>query len=292
VVRPLRGERRDASGLGIPVLGIPDLSARRGRLLRSHGGDARPGQHPREDPGPAEHRGEGDHLEEREVDRGGDEQPRSGEQEHEDESGRDREAAVQAVHQHGRRDQQGGETEHHHAGDLVVQVLVAVQGHAAHEREVDPDHGEAQESDRRGSPSTRSGSESAQFATHPHGVDDDEHAADLERVVEQGARHVVERPELAEVQVPPQRIGRGEDRRQDAAHQHDQDQSGQLHGGEGAHPACQAARYREHLSGKGKGGRAGNGWSDRDAHFRALSLGADRKSPGAARPSASVGLLG
>jgi hypothetical protein len=109
----------------------------------------------REHAGPPEHRGERDHLEQREIDRRGDEEPCAREQEHEDEGGRDRQAPVQTVQQYGRGDEQCGEAEDHHAGDLVVQVLVGVEGNAAHEREVHADHGEADQGDGRGSPAAR-----------------------------------------------------------------------------------------------------------------------------------------
>ncbi|MDF2992398.1 MAG: hypothetical protein K0S37_2912 [Microbacterium sp.] len=292
-----QGERADeAHGQGATRAARRHVrrGARRRRLGRRHldrtGGGA--GNGVREDPRPPEHGGEGDHLEEREVDGGCHEEPGPREEEDEDQDRRHRETAAQAVQQHGRGDQQRREAEDHHARDLVVQILVAVEGNAAHERQVDPDHGEAQESDRRCSPSSGPAAQAAQIATYADRIDDDEHPAELESAVEQGTRDIVECSELAEVQLPPERIGRGHDRREDATDEHDQDQRGQVHRRQGVRASCQSAHGGDDSSRRreGEGGR--NGLADRDAHFGVLSLGTDRKPPSTARPSAPVGLIG
>ena len=266
----------------------------RGRDLgRDGGGPRSPREGEGEDAGPPEHRGEGDHLEQGEIDGGGDEQPRAGEQEDEDEDGRHGEVSAQAVQQDRRRDQQGREAQHHHARDLVVQVLVRVQGNASDEGEVHADHGEAELRHGRRSPPARASSQSAQIAPHPDGVDDDEDAADLERGVEERARDVAERPELAEVQLPPQRVGGGEDRGEDPPDEDDQDERRQLHGRHGARAPHESAGDGHQLA-RGREGRGGrNGVADRDAHCRVCFPWGRTASPPAPRdprpPSAYSG---
>jgi len=268
---------------------------RGGRSRRAHGGGGRSGgagEGEREDPRPAEHGGEGDDLEEGEVDGRRDEQPGAGEQEDEDEGGGQTEATRQTVQQDRRGDEQRSEAEHHHPGDLVVQVFVGVEGDAADEGQVHADDGEAEPGDRGGTPTARPSAQATQVAAHAHGVDGHEHAPDLERRVEQGPRDIVEGPELAEVQLPPERVGRGDDRRQNPAHEHDQDQGGQVHRRQRVRASRQSLRGGDRVPRGRERGGGGNGSADRDAHCGLLSLGADRKSPSIARPSAPVGLIG
>jgi hypothetical protein len=209
---------------------------------------------------PREHRAEGDDLEEREVDGGRDEEPRPGEEEHEDERRGDHETLRQTVKQEGGREQEGRETQHHHSGDFVVQVFVGVQRNAAHERQI---HADDRQEECRGGGCTATASpasEPAQVTTNPHGVDDHERSADLERRVEERGREVAERAELAEVQLPPQRVARREDGCQDAADQDDEHETGQVHRGDVVETAGEAPRER------GKVGRR-DGGADRNAHF-------------------------
>lgn len=227
----------------------------RGEGARSRSGHA-VGEHAR----PREHGAEGDDFEQREVDRGRDEQPRAGEEEHEDERRGDHQALGQAVQQEGRREEERRETEDHHSGDLVVQVFVGVERHAAHERKVHADHRQEEGCGGRSTAPARAAAETAQVAPHPDGVDHDERPTDLEGRVEERGRQVAERPELTEVQLPPEWVARGEDGCQDPAHQHDEHEPGEVHSGD----VVEAAREAPCECGKGN---RRDGGADRNAHF-------------------------
>ncbi len=250
------GGRDGRRGGGRDRVDAIGLRARGGRA----GARAGTGEAVGEDAGPREHRAERDDLEEREVDRGRDEEPGAGEQEDEHGGRRDHEALRQAVQQERRGQKERRETEDHHPGDLVMEVLVGVERNAPHEGEIDADHREEEGGRRRRAPTPGAAPESPQIAAHAHGENDDERAADLERGVEERGRQVAERAELAEVQLPPQRVARGQDRGQDAADQHDEHGAGEVHRGDLVEATGEAPRKM----GEG-GGR--DGGTDRNAHF-------------------------
>jgi hypothetical protein len=221
--------RRDGSSVGsIPRADRGGLVGRRGRgeLRRADR------QAVREDAGPREHRPEGDDLEQGEVDRLGDEEPGAGEEEHEDHRRRHDQAARHPVHHHGRGEQQPGEAEHHARGDVVVQRLVDVERHASHEGEVHADRGEEHLRDDARATARRHAAEATQVEPHAVRVHRDDRSREHQPAVEQRARHVAERAELAEVQVPPQVVGRGRDRQQDAPAERDARRDGEAHRGE------------------------------------------------------------
>lgn len=219
-----------------------------------------PGQAVREDPGPREHRAEGDDLEQGQVDRRGHEQPRAGEEEHEHQRGGERETLGQPVEKERGGQQERRETEDHHSGDLVVQVFVGVERNAPDEGQIHADHGEEECGGGGGAAASCAPPETPQITPHAHRVDHDERPADFERGVEECRREVVEGAELAEVELPPRRVARGEDRGEDAADEHDEDEPGEVHGGDRVDAPGETPR-----DGGQDGG--GDGGTDRNAHF-------------------------
>ncbi|WP_240742767.1 MULTISPECIES: hypothetical protein [Microbacterium] len=182
-----------------------------------------------EDARPGEHRAEGDHFEQSEVDGAVDEQPSTGEQASEDGEGRQQQAPRHPVQEHRRREQERGEAQDHSRSDIVVDGLVDVEGNASHQRQIDADRGEEHLGGPARAPAADEGAQADEIAAYPVRVDRHEGAADHEGAVEEGAGGVVEGAQLAEVQVPPQRIGRRQHRQQDAADEHDEHPEGQLH---------------------------------------------------------------
>jgi hypothetical protein len=126
------------------------------------------------------------------------------------------------VQQHRRGEEERGEAQHHAGGDVVVQRLVDVEGHAADEGEVDPDRAEEELREPGGTAPRTGAAVTAQVAADAVGVDDDEESGDDQRAVEQRTRRVAERAQPAEVQVPPQRVGRRHDGGEDASAENDE----------------------------------------------------------------------
>jgi len=206
--------------------------------LRGHGEGAE------EDARPREHGSEGDDLEQGEVDVTGDEDPGAGEEDDEDGDRRQEQPTRHAVHHDRAHQQQGGEAEHHARSDPVVHESVGVERDATDEGEVHADRGEADAGGAGGSAADTGAPEAAQFTRGGAAEDHDGASAHDERAVEEGGRAVLERAELAEVQTPPLRVGRGGDGDADADDQDEQHQDREAHGA-GAEETC---RPRPHAS--------------------------------------------
>ncbi len=179
---------------------------------------------------PREHRAEGDHLEEGEVDGGRYEQPSAREEVEEHGAGGHHETSRHPVHQPRRGQQERAEGEHHRGSDVIVHELVAVQRHHPDQRQVHTDAGEQDASGDGGAATDQVRLQPPQFAAGGAGECRDHGARRDEGAVEHGARRGVERAEPAEVQVPPERIRRrrcrhGDPTGQDEERQHRQPQS-------------------------------------------------------------------
>jgi len=127
------------------------------------------------------------------------------------------------VKQDRRRQQQRGEAEHHGARDVVVQGLVDVERDASDQREVHTHDRQADLRDERRTAADVDAADAPEVAPHAVGVQGHSDPRDDQRAVEEAPRRVAVRAELAEVELPPQRLGRREDRQQDAA---DEDHEG------------------------------------------------------------------
>jgi hypothetical protein len=188
------------------------------------------------------------------------------------------------VQEQRRGQQQSGESEDHGRGDMIVHGLVHVEGHAPDQGEIHADGGEEGLRGIAGTAASDAPPQAGEVAADAAREDGDERAGHHERAVEERPRGVVEGSQAAEVQVPPQRIGRGQDRQQDAADEYDKHPQRELHRGH----ACQdgTGRYNKH--------RSGNGYDD--AHSRVSPPRTDgastyRRAPHApvARRSANAG---
>lgn len=98
--------------------------------------------------------------------------------------------------------------------------LVDVEGNAADEPEAHTDDAQAE---------LRGGGRAAahvdalnapKVSAHAASEEGHDHTGEHEGAVEERTRGVMERAQAAEVQLPPQRVARGEDRGEDAAAQH------------------------------------------------------------------------
>jgi hypothetical protein len=169
---------------------------------------------------PAEDQAEVDHLEEREVDDAGEEQPHR----HHQHDARDGRGAPERAHhvasQHEHRHDDDEERYDDAESRAFVQELIDVDRHH-------PDAGEKRsgrehraEEDARRAPPTKGG-EHQQFAPQEHDREHHPGAGDDERRVEGNPREVVERAQRAEVVHPPRAVGGGERGRHDTADQHD-----------------------------------------------------------------------
>lgn len=78
------------------------------------------------------------------------------------------------MQQERRGEQERRETEDHHPGDLVVQVLVGVERDASDEGEIHTDHGEEERRGRRRPAAPRASAEPAEIPSDADGVDDDQ----------------------------------------------------------------------------------------------------------------------
>ncbi len=169
---------------------------------------------------------------------------------------------------------------------LSCRSLLVLSGMHPTRGQIHADHGEEECRGGGSAAPSRASSEATEITPHARGVDDDERTADLERGVEECRREVVEGAELAEVELPPRRIARGEDRREDAADQHDEHEPGEVHGGDGVEAAHETPR-------EGGEGGGGDGGTDRNAHlghFRRGRVGCPPTPRDPQPPSAHSGL--
>lgn len=206
---------------------------------------------------PREHRAEGDHLEEGEVDRGRHEQPSAREEVDENRAGGHHKTTRHAVHEPRRGQQERAEGEHHTGGDVIVHQLVAVQRDHPDQRQVHADAGEQDASGDGGAAPDQMGFQPAQFSPGGSGEHRDHAARRDESAVEDGARAVVERAEPAEVQVPPERIGRRRGRHRDPAGQDEERQYRQPH-------RARALQRTDGAPGSPRRGRRGDGHGKAD----------------------------
>lgn len=180
----------------------------------------RHGEGAHEDARPAEHGGEGHGLERRGVDDAAREQRARDREVAEHPDRRAAHAAVQAA-EHPRGGQQhAAEAGHHAVRHDVVHELVDGERDAAGEREVRAEH--RQQHARRGRRAAlrRVTVQPQEVAVQALREGEHREARQRQSGVEHRAGGIREHPEPAEVQVPPQRVGGGEDRRADAG-QHD-----------------------------------------------------------------------
>ncbi|GEB45419.1 hypothetical protein MTE01_13640 [Microbacterium testaceum] len=171
-----------------------------------------------------------------------------------------------------RAQQQGEEPQDHRARDLVVQVFVGVQGNAAHESKIDAHDIQADESHCRGAATDGAATHTSHIPPDTEGEDDDDHSADFEGRVEECARQIAEDPQLAEVQLPPQRVARRCDRQQQSADQDDQGRPADVQRRDRVEAAREGAqaRHRE---------RKGDSGAEHGAHVGDLSSGRNEDPP-------------
>lgn len=170
----------------------------------------------REDPDPAEHQSEGDDLESGEIDDAEDEDGRADDKNDGDQSGCARQPRGEPAQHPRRKNQQRRERQRHAGRCAVVQELLLVHGDESDHRHVEADARDEDRVDARGAhaPQAIEASGVDQDAADPERERDDQCPGRDERAVEHVPREDVERSELAEVQLPPVRVGGGQDGRQ------------------------------------------------------------------------------